>query len=458
MATNSPQGKSSDTAKQAMLKAEEALVQLRAAHTDFAGVRRDLAGTTADLGAVRGELKDAAEAMRTLRALMEELNTNHEALATGQVEAVDRDALINTKLDRIGRFLHAEEQGGPGTRVQQQLRQGQVLNAGLGGGQRDKSFKPPPSYLTFALKDDETWAQFRKKFLGHKKLANYNDDIAKTALLLCMKGSALVAVEGINHDDPTEDLEALMHRYEEKFVPPSASGLAQTRYEQARQGPKEDITNWHSRLHTLFIRAYPQTYANGDETSLTRHFMMGCFRQTVRDQVQRGAPVTYNDALVLAQREMAVVDSKRHIDEVQPMDINALTIEAIDMATAKCHNCGKVGHFKAACRSAASSLGAAAREVSAMTRSTARGNQKPQGPWQKRKPTTAPGVTLRTKQGQKWRFPKKTIQEMLAAMDEEGEIEYEDDDADEVEGEEIAEITKDDDGNPSIQSITSQDF
>ena len=93
-----------------------------------------------------------------------------------------------------------------------------------------------------------------------------------------------------------------------------------------------------------------------------------------------------------------------------------------------------------------------------MAKGGARSTQKPQGPWQKRKPAGAPGLTLRTKQGQKWRFPKKTIQEMLAAMDAEGDVEYEDVGIDALEGEEITEIAKDDDGNPSIQAIAAQDF
>ena len=239
-------------------------------------------------------------------------------------------------------------------------------------------------------------------------------------------------------------------------MPPSASGLAQTRYEQARQGIKEDVTNWHSRLHTLFIRAYPQTYANGDETSLIRHFMMGCYRPTVRDHVQRAAPNTYNEALLAAQREQSVVDNKRQLDEVSPMEINA-----VDVSTAKCFLCGKIGHLKATCRSGATGGGPLAKEVNAMARGVngPPGGKKPFGPWQKRKPQQAgAGVTLKNKTGNRWRFTRQNIQEMLDALDGAGEDggDIEEVDVEDLGVEEVPNVPReeqDDDGNPAIQSI-----
>ena len=397
-----------------------------------------------ELQRARTTLESLLEAQNGSKANQDALHTDVETIKT----VIEQ---INAGLEKFARVVN-----GP---TRQQRMEGiedgsPIISGGFDPhARRTVTYKGPPTNLTFALKDDETWNQFKNKFLMYCDLQQYPDDIAKRVLYLCMKGNALVSVEGLNHRGG-ESLAVLMDQYEEKFVPPSASGLAQVRYEQARQGKYEDITQWHARLQTIWLRAYPSQVRNGDEVQLIRHFMLNCNRQSVRDNIQRSAPKTYAAALISAQMEQAVVDNKRYADgEVQPMDIGAmkeLNINAIDPATAKCYNCSKIGHISKDCRQPRNSSGSSypGRSVSALTRSKPRRDHR----------EGKKGKRVHFKFGAKqYRFPRRRIQEIFEFLETEEAATDQDEEEDEVSSEEEEEITvEDDDGNNIISTI--QDF
>jgi len=206
----------------------------------------------------------------------------------------------------------------------------------------------------FEGKVDEDWLSFRDMFRNYARFGGYTEAEAKSALNLCMRGTAQRAVSAIDPLNPALSYDNMVLQYEAKFLPASASALARTQYEEARQGPKEPILTYHGRLQTLLLRAHPDLTV--DATVFVRKFITGLYSKPVRTQVLRMDPQTYTAALNAAQAEHAVLEQGK----VNPMtDVTSagdgrgpyqsMDINAIDIATAVCHNCQKVGHLQRDC-------------------------------------------------------------------------------------------------------------
>ncbi|CAM6055110.1 unnamed protein product [Sphagnum tenellum] len=157
--------------------------------------------------------------------------------------------------------------------------------------------------VTYEGKDNDDWHSFRKSFLLIARFQRYTDEEAKLALLACMRGQAFLAVATIPVEDPAMTLENVLTICDERFLPPAASDRARSRYETCVQGPKEEVINYHSRMFTLYCRAYPDN-VGGNYQQLIRDFTRGLNRKRLREQVLRTSPQTWPDALNAAQREV----------------------------------------------------------------------------------------------------------------------------------------------------------
>jgi hypothetical protein len=195
--------------------------------------------------------------------------------------------------------------------------------------------------ITFANGEKEDWLSFKESFLNFARFQRYNLEDSKWALKSCMQGNALLAVTGFNHEDAAEDLNALIVRYEAKFLPPQASALARSQYENAKQGAKESLLSYHGRMATLFTRAYPTVAINAQTI---RNFTTGLKSVKMREFVFRSNPDTWDGVLAAAQSEQATMDSIKTTTSEDSMEINAL-----DSRTIRCHYCGKLGHVAAEC-------------------------------------------------------------------------------------------------------------
>jgi hypothetical protein len=161
------------------------------------------------------------------------------------------------------------------------------------------------------------------------------------------------AASAVNELDPGDYLtvEAMLDAYEAKFMPAASSALAQTIFEQATQKAAETVLDWHSRLYALWKRAYP---SSTDATPLIRRFALGLTVMSTRKEILRRRAATYSDALDIAQTEEAVNRATQSTAMNQaimpaqtmeePMDINA-----VSPATARCFNCGVIGHLRKDC-------------------------------------------------------------------------------------------------------------
>ena len=173
--------------------------------------------------------------------------------------------------------------------------------------------------------DDSDWNTYKRHF-GHMILLHHLDEEeAKLTLAANMKGKAAaitadIALEGKSYDQ-------LETAYEDRFLPPQASAAAMVQFENASQRPSEDVLGYHTRLRTLWRRAYPTSV---EEHSLIQRFVAGIRKGEVRRAIRRARPANYNDALREALNEDSVFYADRRGegygqgDADEPMDINAL--------------------------------------------------------------------------------------------------------------------------------------
>jgi len=206
--------------------------------------------------------------------------------------------------------------------------------------------------ITYAHTKDEDFLTWIRLFEGHAQFYGYNDLEQRRALANCMRGDAARATSDLAADAQA-NYAVMRHAFEERFLPPAASVLAQTQFENAIQSATETTINWHSRLRDLWNRAYP---GQAMGIHIIRKFELGLRKGNVKVQVLRGNPATFQAALNLALAEESVVasvtkDISNH--PAPPPVIKGLGEEPMDISAIgqTCHNCKKPGHFAKECLS-----------------------------------------------------------------------------------------------------------
>ena len=237
-------------------------------------------------------------------------------------------------------------------------------------GGRPAQVKFPPSNLIYRNKEDEDWRTFRRRFEALALVSGWTNDQAKAFLTTCMDEGAMRAVADIDYRSDSYTWAVLLQMYEDRFLPPAASSLAQARFEKASQLPKETILNYHARVRDLYIRAYPDT--RNAEAPMIRQFVAGLRDILVKREVLRRKPTSYDQALQQALNEHSVQESaplpgqSTERQQIVPMDVNEAGVErgeeepvpeeaelsALGTGRASrdgCYNCGKPGHIRRDC-------------------------------------------------------------------------------------------------------------
>jgi hypothetical protein len=214
---------------------------------------------------------------------------------------------------------------------------------------------PRPFDMRFEAKESDDWISFRGLFENYALTQGFDNPTAKRTLKGSMRGVAYVSISQLNHEDPNITAQQMLDAYERIFLPPAASSMAQAKFDAAVQQPKETILQWHGRLFTLWMRAYPTLIAHHEMP--IRRFAAGLRKTRIRDQVLRTHPADYPATLDAAHAEQSIVDSSHLLLGQMPTSNfgptqggpEPMEIGAID--TIKCHNCQGYGHLAKKCPS-----------------------------------------------------------------------------------------------------------
>ena len=232
--------------------------------------------------------------------------------------------------------------------------------ANQGGGRKRLS--------PFSSADPNDWLAFRRHFIATAALNDWNNQRQVQQLNAALEGEACRRAAGINlaGNNPTtgapwriaEALDALEGRY----LPPGASRLAASLYEQARQLEDESVIEWHGRLRNLFDRAHP-----GDPINNNRHcikkFIMGLNNRELIKDILTADPQTYEAcyataterAAILYSLEKAGVTPRTRIASTDVSGAGVLSIEdgsgssGESGRTPVCWDCGEPGHVRNNC-------------------------------------------------------------------------------------------------------------
>ena len=250
----------------------------------------------------------------------------------------------------------------------------------------------------------EDWLDWRETFNIARRGNAWTPEQAMMAARGHLTGSAVSVAKMIPlpacgvaiTDDMVTDF---LDRLEAKFVPEGASVMAQAQFQEAKQKADESVLSWHTRVTSLFQRAYPDvlTPTSRDERDMVRIFTEGQRHSGIRWHLCTLRPPTMQQALDAAHTQEAAYKSfykagvkvpgapgqpKETIQEIQG-ESTSTNLSAVSSVNAgkgwnttrpgsgppgpgmdrnrgyqgtnpkaggqKCHICQKEGHFKTRC-------------------------------------------------------------------------------------------------------------
>ena len=237
-----------------------------------------------------------------------------------------------------------------------------------GGGDRYRPHILKPN--KFSNLQGENFLAWRAQFQAIAKYNKWSDAEAKTVALAHMVGLGLEAIIDINVNHPAETLNALLDRYQNRFLPKSESEVLRTQFNYVYQLPTESVQKLHSRMRVLYHLAYPDQ-EDRSEITLIERYIQALNNRVVQGHVRRRKPKSYADALDYAQEETSYVllDNLTHAPggPQQPQPSDSSFIGAIrgrptfrggagraahsntNQSGRHCFYCGDLGHMKERC-------------------------------------------------------------------------------------------------------------
>ena len=224
-----------------------------------------------------------------------------------------------------------------------------------------KKEQPPP---TISAIDPIKWTTFRRQFETASIISGWKDSLAVQKLTLSVKEEAAQATEHISLP-LSITLEGALDKYEAIFITPSGQDMAEMEFEQSKRKSDETLLAWHTRLRSLFIRAYPDEDYNSAR-KLKNHFVLS-LRDRALSMTLKISPefktITYAVLLTRAQEIYAGMQSVKtsalpSLNAIFPESDEQSGINALNTgeAAVKCHFCSNVGHIIRNCPSFSSAV------------------------------------------------------------------------------------------------------
>jgi hypothetical protein len=196
---------------------------------------------------------------------------------------------------------------------------------------------------------------WRRYFTTAVETYRMGDERRRQELQMAMEGDAARVTADIDIFAGT--FEDVLRLYEEKFITPAGTELAESEFTAARQLPDESVLQFHARCRELFDRAYPTQDREGDGLAakhLRRQFVWGLANRKVTDYVWDQRPATYARCLELAQAKLSAFEIAKVMrpgasgGRLQAMSRQGQAGEGEKRAT-KCWGCQEEGHVVRDC-------------------------------------------------------------------------------------------------------------
>jgi hypothetical protein len=199
------------------------------------------------------------------------------------------------------------------------------------------------------------WITWRKYFEGMSAMWEWEDARARRELLTAMDGEAARMTQDVEFRAAGQTVDDLLTELEGRFITEAGAKLAQQEFRKARQMPDETVLQFHSRVRTLFTRAYPGVPTEGDGLArlLRDTFIWGLESRKITEYVSDGQPATYQDCLTRAQGKLATLvgfeDEKNKRSAKSGLHAMKGPTEDQPSDSRACHGCGQAGHFVRQC-------------------------------------------------------------------------------------------------------------
>ena len=149
----------------------------------------------------------------------------------------------------------------------------------------------------------------------------------------------------------------MIRQFEGRFITQAGAKLAQQEFRKAKQMPDETILQFHGRLRTMFLRAYPGAAVDGDGLAqlLRETFIWGLEQRKITEYVSDSQPDTYAECLDKAQEKKATLVG---FEEARERRTGRSGLHALKQPPASeeasggeraCYGCGQSGHFMRDC-------------------------------------------------------------------------------------------------------------
>jgi hypothetical protein len=224
-----------------------------------------------------------------------------------------------------------------------------VIRAGGGGGHKTTKFSSA---------EGTEWRIWRRNFEQTLLINGWNNERCQRECAAGMESTAAEFTSDIPGFVAGRDIQVLLNLYEARFLPAAAGQLAAAQFQTAAQMDGEQIAVWHSRLRTIFERAFPGENIQ-ESRLLINKFVLKLSDSNIRQWTHRANPATYNDAMTAASNEAASQSILAH--EAGGGGKSNITINAFGggvnafggnggQTRGACHGCGSFTHHIAECK------------------------------------------------------------------------------------------------------------
>ena len=200
-----------------------------------------------------------------------------------------------------------------------------VLPADAAAGQQEERHVP-----SFSLTGDVDWKNWRQGFELAARVNRWSHGRAKQMLAASMGDDVWPVVADAKDPGAFSDVALLLDMYETRILDAESADDGQVIARHALHRTSQatvELTLWHIHLRAIYSRAYPRltSAALEQDQDLISQFVQGLKSPKVRAHVHRHRPMTYTEALLMAQD---------------------FTLALLDHT---CSFCGKKGHQQEGC-------------------------------------------------------------------------------------------------------------